>query len=370
MIKFNDIASQWMYVNDQCTRRIEQLHRCGDYILGKDVLTFESNFAKWNGNTFSLGVSNGLDGLYLAASALELEGTIRIYIPSNTFIATFLGLHRAYPDASFVAVDCGEDYLVDINLLSDILDRDRFKYDNFIVVPVHLYGKACDVKSLRDILPNNGYIIEDCSQAHGSLYDSAGLKVGRLGDISVFSLYPGKNLGGVGDGGIIVTEKEAYFNRVKSSRNVGMVKKYVHEHYGGNYRLDSLNAIVLDEKLKYLDLWTEKRRNLAKAYVERVKNDRIHIPRIQNMQNHAFHIFCLRVDRRSEFMEYMRANGIETLIHYPDVWYNQKCINTNIEIISENDNACRYAKEIVSIPMHPFVTDSEREYIISVLNNF
>jgi dTDP-4-amino-4,6-dideoxygalactose transaminase len=369
MIKFNDVSSQWPFIASNATKRINKLHESGDYILGADVEIFENKFSEWNGNSYSMSVSNGLDGLYLAGAALNLTGTVRIYIPSNTFIATFFGLQRAYPNASFVSIDCTDSYLIDINLLKETINNDMSKFDNFIIVPVHLYGKACSTDEIRKIIPTNGYIIEDCSQSHGAKYDSSELKVGNLGDISVFSLYPGKNLGGIGDGGIIVTENIDYMKRVKFARNVGMTEKYKHDHHGGNYRMDSLNAIVLDEKLKHIDDWTIKRQQIALKYIKGIKNSNIILPNIQNIHKHAFHIFCLRTFEREAFIDFMKKNNIQVLIHYPSLWHNQKAINSSIEYIS-NNNAENYVDQIVSIPMHPFLTNNEIENIISIINKF
>lgn len=370
MIKFNDVPSQWPFISKNATKRFNDVHKKGDYILGDDVEIFEKNFSKWNGSSFSLAVSNGLDGLYLAGLALDLIGKIRIYIPSNTFIATYFGLHRAYPNASFVSIDCKEDYLMDINILNEAIKNDSFKFDNFIIVPVHLYGKACDIEEIREIIPKNAYIIEDCSQSHGATYDSSNIKTGVHGDISVFSLYPGKNLGGIGDGGVIVTENINYFNRIKFARNVGMTEKYKHDFYGGNYRMDSLNAIVLDEKLKYIDQWTSKRQQLALKYTNDIKNPNIVLPKIEHIEKHAFHIFCLRTSDRKKFIDYMEVNKIQVLIHYPSVWHNQKGVSSDIEYISNNNNAVSYSNQIVSIPMHPFINKIEADYIISVINKF
>jgi len=370
MIKFNDVASQWPFIVDNATKRFNSVHKKGDYILGEDVEIFEKNFSKWNGSSYSLSVSNGLDGLYLAGLALDLKGKIRIYIPSNTFIATYFGLHRAYPNASFVAIDCKDDYLMDINILDKALKVDLLKFDNFIIVPVHLYGKACDTQKIRRIAPKNAFIIEDCSQSHGANYDSSNIKTGVLGDISVFSLYPGKNLGGIGDGGIVVTENINYYNRIKYARNVGMTEKYKHDFYGGNYRMDSLNAIVLDEKLKYIDQWTFNRQQIALKYITHIKNPNLVLPKIEQIDKHAFHIFCLRSSHREKFINYMNVNKIQLIIHYPSVWHNQKGVSSDVEYISNDNNAVSYSDQIVSIPMHPFINNIELDYIISVINKF
>jgi len=370
MIKFNDVSSQWPFIESSANKRIIKLHESGDYILGRDVEIFEKRFSSWNGSSYSIGVSNGLDGLYLAGEALNLKGRIRIYLPSNTFIATYFGLLRAYPSASFVSIDCTESYLIDIDLLKKTLNNDLSNFDNFIVVPVHLYGNATSTDDIRGILPANGYIIEDCSQSHGAKYDSSDFNVGTLGDISVFSLYPGKNLGGIGDGGIVVTENIDYMNRIKSARNVGMTEKYKHDHHGGNYRMDSLNAIVLDEKLKHIDNWTLKRQEIASKYIKGIKNPKIILPEIQNIHKHAFHIFCLRTIKRKAFIEFMKNNNIQVLIHYPSLWHNQKAVKSIIEYVTIRKNSENYVDQIVSIPMHPFLTNNEIEKIISIINKF
>ena len=210
------------------------------------------------------------------------------------------------------------------------------------------------------------YIIEDCSQAHGAFYPFTTTPVGNLGDINVFSLYPGKNLGGIGDGGIITCREESYYLKMKAIRNIGMYRKYQHEEFGGNYRLDSVNAHVLSSKLTHMKAWTRSRQKIAKEYDSRIINPLVAKPIISKFEEHAFHIYCIRVASRDTCIDFLYKHGIETVIHYPYPWMTSHSIK-HIDIITTVSNL-DYFNEILSLPMHPFLKESEVSKIIDALN--
>lgn len=370
MIKFNDIRPQWSAIKEFIHDDLLSLLQNSDYILGEEVSKFEIDFARWNGSQNAVGVSNGLDGLYIAAAVLDLRENVNVYVPENTFIATVLGIHRAIPHAKFITVPIKNDYLLDLEVLNSLMDDNSHSNASNIIIPVHLYGKAVDVLKIKEQISNikSSYIIEDCSQAHGAFYPNTSIKVGNLGDINVFSLYPGKNLGGVGDGGIITCDNNDLVSKMRAIRNVGMYEKYKHDEYGGNYRLDSINALVLGCKLQFIDDWTNKRREIARRYQEEISNPLVRKPVIQNIDEHALHIYCLDVINRPMFSGHLESLNVENFIHYPIPWMKSRAvINLNV---STTISDLSYFNRIVSIPMHPFLTSKQVTRIIEAINTY
>tara|TARA_B110000003_G_C16613594_1_gene520417 strand:- start:328 stop:1446 length:1119 start_codon:yes stop_codon:yes gene_type:complete len=370
MIRFNDIRPQWKAVRGKLDRSLARVFEDSEYILGPEVSSFEDKFANWNRSKFALGVSNGLDGLSVAAQALNLDNPVVIYVPENTFIATVLGVYRAIPLATFVSVPISTDYLMDLDALVDLVNQHSGHEKTTLIVPVHLYGKAVDVNRILMLKKelSECYIIEDCSQAHGAFYPNTTIPVGNFGDINVFSLYPGKNLGGIGDGGIITCGEKSYYQKMRAIRNIGMYRKYQHEEFGGNYRLDSVNAHVLSAKLPHMKAWTESRQKIAKKYDSGIQNPSIVKPMINRFEEHAFHIYCIRVQKRDSCIKFLDQHGIETVIHYPHPWMTSPCLKDTKIITTKSD--LNYFNDILSIPMHPFLTDSEVSQIIDVLNRY
>lgn len=368
MIRANDIRPQWSAIKEIIHDDLLNLLQNSDYILGKDVTKFEKDFSRWNGSQNAIAVSNGLDGLYIAAAVLDLRENVNVFVPENTFIATVLGIHRAIPHAKFITVPINNDYLLDLDKLSSLMANNRHSNVSNIIVPVHLYGKAVDVFKIKEQISNikSSFIIEDCSQAHGAFYPNTSIKVGNLGDISVFSLYPGKNLGGVGDGGIITCDDIEIVSKMRAIGNVGMYEKYKHDEYGGNYRLDSINALVLRYKLRFIDDWTNKRRDIARRYQDEISNPLVRKPVIHNIDEHALHIYCLDVINRQRFSIHLASLKIETGIHYPTPWMNSRAMK-NVNVMTTKSDFS-YFDRIVSIPMHPFLTSDEVTRIIEAIN--
>jgi len=268
-ILFNDLKSQWDLIKDDCTKQFEELFENSSFILGKPVQEFERAFAKYANSEYAVGVSNGTDALKLSAQSLQLSGSIGVIIPANTFVATIFGLEQSWPNAEFTLVDCNEYHQINTDELREVVAQTRDHYDHLVIVPVHLYGYTCDMDSIGSIAREYDCIVlEDASQAHGATY--GGKPVGSFGKVAAFSLYPGKNLGAAGDAGVITTSDPEIYKRLLLLRNVGSVKKYHHVVKGSNHRLDTLQAIILKEKLPYLDAWNSARRNIVKSYERRI----------------------------------------------------------------------------------------------------
>ncbi len=370
-IKFNDLSMQWDEIKKDITPRLEHLFIKSDFIEGAAVRQFEQNFADYCGTKYAIGVSNGTDALKLSLAALNLESPCGVIIPANTFIANALAatyLTDLYHD--LVLIDCDEYYQIDVDFLGSYLKENRKKLKSCVIVPVHLYGHPVDMKRVIEIKEKyDCYILEDGSQAHGALVLNE--KVGGLGDVSAFSLYPGKNLGAAGDAGVITTNNEELYKKVKSLKNYGSSIKYHYNLKGWNNRLDTIQAIIVDEKLKHLDKWNEMRIEVARKFDEAFKdNDRIITPKIAPYINkHVYHIYAIRVKQRDDFQKYLMDNNIPTLIHYPIPIQKTKPFKY-LNDYFDNQKTIQYAEELISLPIHPFLTDEEINFIAKKVNNF
>jgi dTDP-4-amino-4,6-dideoxygalactose transaminase len=373
IVEFNYLKPQWEAIKNEVNVEFEKLYETSDFILGPKVSEFERNFAAWNNSKYAVGVSNATDGLEIAARAFQLEERkTAVFIPANTFIATFIGIYKAIPNADYYLVDCDEYFQLNVSVLEMQLAKHATTYEEIVVAPVHLYGCTSDMNRLLELRTKFGFkIIEDCSQAHGAI-SSSDNPVGTDGEIGVFSLYPGKNLGAMGDAGVLTTSIDDYYNRLLSLRNLGSVKKYIHEHFSGNHRLDSIQAIVLDIKLKFIDKWTDQRIETANRYQsEIIHSDLINFSNPSYCKKNVYHLFPVRVDTRDEFQKYLSDNGIPTIVHYPITLYNSKSLlDFPFKYRRENPLSDEYCKTVLSIPMHPFLTKEQIDYVINTINKY
>jgi len=368
-IQFNDLGSQWEEIKLETLPKIESVLSQGNYILGEPVQEFENDFAKWNNNKYSIGVSNGTDAIKIAFKSLNLKGSVYVLIPANTYISTILSVEDSNtPNITIDLVDCDKYYQISTEILETKLRENRKKYDNCVVIPVHLYGHCCDMKTILKLKSIYDFkILEDCSQAHGTKgFD--GKNVGTYGDISAFSLYPGKNLGAAGDAGIITTDNQDYFETCKTLRNIGSKEKYVHIEKGWNNRLDTIQSVILSAKLKKIDEWNRLRNKIAQRYLQEIINKKIDLPlKADYCEYHTYHIFCLKVKKRVEFIEYMRKFEIPILIHYPISIENSICYNY---LTKDNELTNSNSNFICSLPMHPFLNDESVDFIIKKINEY
>jgi dTDP-4-amino-4,6-dideoxygalactose transaminase len=275
MIKFNDLGSQWAEIREEALIAIDELGTRGDYIGGKAISDFEAKFAAYTGSAFGVGISNGTDALKIAFQIFDLSGQDLVIMPANTFIADYLALKnlpvsgRATPEVYLV--DHDKHFTISTTDLENFLSRKRNDYRQVVVVAVHLYGHPCDLQTLKDLKHKYDFILlEDCSQSHGT--KSKEFNPGNLGEISVYSLYPGKNLGALGDAGILTTNDPEIYRRAKILRNYGSPVKYQYDEMGNNHRLDTLQAIVLSLKLDRLDQWNLEKQKVAERYSREINN--------------------------------------------------------------------------------------------------
>lgn len=368
-VMFNNLSYQWDLIRDDVNPRFEALFKKSDFIGGQAIDEFEKNFANYCNTQFAVGVSNGTDALKLCLAAFNLKSKCGIIIPANTFIATALAI-TYLNDIKYeiILIDCDEYYQIDADILESYLKKNRKKWNSCVIIPVHLYGHPADMKRILEIAEYyNCYILEDASQAHGALVMNK--KVGCLGDCAAFSLYPGKNLGAAGDAGVITTNDEGLYNKIKSLRNYGSSKKYYYDSKGWNNRLDTIQAIVVDEKLKYLDKWNNMRIEVAKKFDNFLDKTNIITPKTAPYINkQIYHIYAIRIKDRDKFGTYLSENNIPTVIHYPIPIEKTKPFEHLNHF--NNERTIKYAEELISLPMHPFLSDEEIDYITTTANKF
>lgn len=346
--------------------KMKQFLEGGWYILGNEVKQFETDFAAYCGTRYCIGVGNGLDALVLIFKAYIQLGKLQkgdeVIVPANTYIASILAVLQA--DLIPVLV---EPRLETYNINPEEIEA-KITSKTKAILPVHLYGQLCEMKAINEIAQKYKLlVIEDAAQAHGSQF-SENERAGNLSNAAAFSFYPGKNLGALGDGGAITTNDDALAEVLFSMRNYGSKVKYENEVIGVNSRLDELQAAFLNIKLKQLDSENEFRRSMAKRYLSEIKNDKIILPNWDFSQNHVFHLFVIRTSNRLGLQNYLKENGIETMIHYPIPPHKQKALANWNQLsfpITE-----KIHDEVLSIPLNSGLEASEVEHIITILNHY
>ena len=369
-MQFNNLGKQWETVRETVLEKIDKIGYQGSYINGPSVVEFENNFATHYGSKYSIGVSNGTDGLKLALQIYNLSSEDLVIMPANTFIADYLAVkHLPLTKPKVVLIDHDDYFTINTSHLELFLKGSRKNYRKVVVIPVHLYGQPCDMDKI--VLLSKEYnfnILEDCSQSHESTYKNKSL--GTFGDMAVYSLYPGKNLGAIGDAGIITTNNEEIYERLKSIRNYGSKVKYHYNELGHNNRLDSIQAVVLSEKLNHITKWTDDKIEISKRFLSEINNPKITLPKIpEYTTKHSFHIFCIMVDNRESFDSYLKSFDIPTIIHYPIPFEKTDVWDTD-DIVFSSSKTNEFCDKIVSLPLHPFLTEEEVNHIINTLNNY
>ena len=332
----------------------------GDFILGGEVRAFENEFARYCGAKHCVGVGCGLDALTLILKESDIGPGDEVITVANTFIATALAVQHV--GATPVVVDCDpESFNIDPDAIRDAVSS-RTK----AVIPVHLYGQPAQMDAINVIGKEFGLqVFEDACQAHGAKF--RGVRTGSLGDAAAFSFYPGKNLGGIGDGGAIVTNDDALAERVRASRNYGSLRKYHHPTRGFNTRLDSVQAAVLRVKLQHLDRWNTRRREIADRYRLQLGDAHVSLPAEQPGGHHVYHLFAIRCDDRDEVGLQMKKAGIETGIHYPMAVHEQTAFRGTGRAVGNLQHSMLACQEIISLPICPFTTDDEVDDVADCL---
>ena len=372
MIKFLDLQKINAQYAEELKQVASQVIDSGWFLQGEQLLTFEKNLASYIGASHAIGVANGLDALRLILKAYINLGFMtegdEVIVPSNTYIASVLAItdNRLQP----ILV---EPNLNSYNLDIDLIEQHITARTKAIMV-VHLYGQVCWNDKLVALAQKyNLKIIEDNAQAIGA--DWNGIKTGNLGDAAGFSFYPGKNLGALGDAGAVTTNDAELATRVRALGNYGSQKKYINEFQGLNSRLDEIQAAFLTVKLKYIDAENQYRRKLATLYLNGIKNSIIQLPMPNNASytheentEHVWHLFVIRCQEREKLQEYLTANGVQTLIHYPIPPNKQLAYKEMNNLDFPITNAIH--NEVLSLPISPVTTIEEVEKVVSLINKF
>ena len=365
MIPFLDLkGTNAQYRSDlieACARVIDS----GWYVQGNECKEFEKEFAQYCGAKHAIGVANGLDALILILRAYKEMGVMsdgdEVVVPSNTYIASILAISQN----NLVPV------LVEPNINTYLIDpskiEEKITSKTKAILPVHLYGQTCDMDAINAIAKKyNLKVIEDSAQSHGAYFGDK--RSGNLGDASGFSFYPGKNLGALGDGGAVTTNDEELASAIKALGNYGSHKKYENLYKGINSRLDEMQAAMLRVKLRYLDDEISKRREIANYYIKNIKNDNIILPTVRKDNNHVWHLFVIRTNKRDELQKHLSDNGIQTLIHYPIPPHKQNAYkewNTESFPVSE-----KIHNELLSMPIGSHLTPKDVKMVTDKLNRW
>lgn len=341
----------------------ERVYTRSWYINGEEVRKFEREFAEYCSVSNCVGVGNGLDALLLSLKAVGIGAGDEVIVPSNTYIATALAVTHVGAKPVFVDPDIKTFNIDPAKIENAITDRTK------VIMPVHLYGQACDMDPIMNIAnKNNLLVIEDCAQAHGATYK--GRKVGTIGNVAGFSFYPGKNLGALGDAGAVVTNEKKIADMIRILGNYGSDYKYHHIYQGKNSRLDELQAAFLSAKLPILDKMNKERCRVANRYLSEITNSEVILPYFDDKSIHVWHIFGIRCTRRDALEKYLNDNGIGTNKHYPIPLHLQKCYDG----LGYKKGDFPIAEEIssteLSLPMYYGMTDEEIDYVIDKVNKF
>ena len=333
------------------------------YIGGVEDEAFEKTFAEYCSVKHCVGVGNGLDALMLILKALGIGEGDEVIVPSNTYIATALAVTYVGARPVFVEPDIRTFNLDPGRIEAAITDRAR------AIMPVHLYGQACDMDPILEIAQRYGLlVVEDCAQAHGATYK--GRKVGTFGIAAGFSFYPGKNLGALGDAGAVVTSDDALAEKIRALGNYGSDYKYHHIYKGNNSRLDELQAAFLSAKLPHLDRMNADRRRIADRYTRGITNPKIVLPYVLDDCEPVWHVYGIRCEARDKLANHLQGKGIGTNRHYPIPMHLQPCY----EDLRIPKGALPVAEEIssteLSIPMYYGMTEEEIQYVIDAINAF
>ena len=363
-INFVDLKLQYKTIKKEIDTAIQDVIENTAFIMGDRLVKFEQNFAESHNAKYCLGTSSGTDSLHLALMAFDIEKGDEVIVPVNTFFATAEAVSLTGATPVFVDND-PISYNIDINKIEEkITPRTK------AIIPVHLYGQASNMDPIIKLARENDLIvIEDCAQAHLETYK--GKPVGTFGEIGCFSFYAGKNLGAYGEGGAVITNDKKLYEKMKLLRAHGSVLKYKHELIGHNYRLETLQAAILNVKLQYLERWNDQRRNNAKLYAKYLAGTpNLILPETMDYAKHVYHLFVVRVKNRERLQDHLQNNQIFTGLHYPIPNHMQIAYKFLGYKKGDFPVAEEYADEILSLPMFPELTENEIKYVCECIKQF
>ena len=358
-----DLKKQQQSVKEEIFAQFEKVYDNTQFSLGTFVTAFEDDFARFCGTKHLVAVNSGTSALHLAMLVLGIGKGDEVIIPANTFIATPWA--PAYVGATPVFVDCDPDtWEIDASKAEEkITPRTK------AIIGVHLYGQPFDVEAVKNLCDKHGIsMIEDAAQAQGAKFKDN--RVGSFGEMSCFSFYPGKNLGACGEGGAVATNDESYYKRLLSLRNHGSTERYYHSEIGYNYRMAGLEGASLKIKLKYLEGWNNRRREIAARYLNEISNPKIKTQSQPSWAKSIFHLFVITTEDRNSFVKHLADNEIIAAFHYPVPCHLQGAFAHLGYEKGDLPNAEYLAEHCVSLPMYAELTEEEVDYVVEVVNKY
>jgi dTDP-4-amino-4,6-dideoxygalactose transaminase len=363
-IDFVDLKAQYASISREVDDAMHRVVTTTDFILGKDVESFEREFADYCGVAHAVGVDSGASALELALRAHNIGAGDEVITVSHTFAATAFAISATGARPVFIDVD-ERTYNMNPSLIEAAISP-RTK----AIIPVHLYGQPADLDEISRLARKHELLlIEDACQAHGATYQ--GRRVGAFGDSAAFSFYPGKNLGAYGDGGMITTNDAAIADKLRILRNCGQSEKYKHVMVGFNHRLDNLQAAVLRVKLAHLDVWNEARRKAARHYDEFLAEaDQIVAPHEGQDRSHVYHLYVIQHPHRDGLLAHLREHGISAGLHYPTPVHLQPCYEFLQIAPGSLPITEALASRVISLPMYPELTREQVEFVCDQIKQF
>ena len=362
-VPYLDLSAQIKSIRPELDSAIARTLDSCSFCLGPEVTRFESAFAAYVGNAHCIGFNSGTSALHVAMRLLDIGPGDEVITTPFTFIATRWAI--AYVGATPVFVDIDE---ATMNMDPRLLER-AITGQTKAVMPVHLYGHPFDADPIREICGRRGLpLVEDAAQAVGARYK--GRSAGTLGAMAGFSFYPGKNLGACGEAGALVTNSASDAKRAAALREHGAYERYYHEEIGYNYRMEGFQGAVLNVKLAYLSSWTAARRRVAHRYHDLLAKTPLVLPREEPWAESCYHLYVVRHPRRDKLREHLQSKGIGVALHYPLPVHLQKCFSGLGHKTGDFPVAEAAARECLSIPIYPELSDEQVEYVAAMIREF
>jgi len=362
MIPFLDLKAQYAAIKDEIQPAVTRIFETGQFVLGDEVASFETEFARYVGAGQGIAVNTGTSALHLALLAAGVGPGDEVITVPFTFVATVAAICYTGAKPVFVDIDPAT-FTMDVTQLEAAI-----KPETKAIIPVHLYGHPAEMDPILAVARRHSLIvIEDACQAHGAEYK--GRRVGSLGDLAAFSFYPGKNLGACGEGGIVTTSNGKYAEAVRMLRDWGQAKKYYHTLRGYNYRMEGLQGAILRVKLRHLEHWTEARRSHAAEYNRFLASANVVTPIEQGNARHVYHIYAVRTKDRTELQRRLQAQGVQTGIHYPIPVHLQEAyadLGYSEGMFPHSESA---AREVLSLPMYPELSNIQIEVVAAAVHH-
>ena len=370
-----DLKAQLDTIREEIKTAIDEVVESTRYIMGPKVTELEETIAEYSDVKYGVGLSSGTDALLIALMALDVKAGDLVITTPYSFFATAGTVARLNATPVFIDID-SKSYNLDPKLVQKWFDENPNEIEKVkAIIPVHLYGQCADMDAILEIANKFDIpVIEDAAQAIGSKYPSkSGLKkAGSMGTIGCFSFFPSKNLGCMGDGGMVVTDDEKIYEKLVKLRNHGSAPKYYHALIGGNFRLDAIQAAILNVKIKYLNDWHKGRQENAKYYDENLNVDGLVKPEaICEQKNHIYNQYILSVpEKREELREFLKEAGIGNEVYYPVPFHEQECFQYLGYKTGDFPNSEYAAKHTIAIPIYPELTTEMQDYVISKIKEF